>query len=277
MFLHCIVTEDEKWICSENPKFKKLWVDPGTPSTSTARPNHFGRKTMLCIRWDQKGVVHYKLLKSEDTVNTKRYQQQLPDFIPSLLEKKARLPKEVTQSHFSSWQCSITYGKTDSRHVRSTQLGISTPIAYSADLTPSDYLHRWASICWVALWFVRRCEKMAGWMVDTDVVFTNCRKDRKMYNKRWRILWIKHLVTFREPILFDNSPFNPCRFASSISTQTTCCVDVFSQQCSEEEGESGGTSASGKTVSARRDSVCKTFNSVRQTFQELTLKRTVLS
>ena len=32
-------------------KRKKSWVDP---STSTARPNRFGRKTMLCIWWDQK-------------------------------------------------------------------------------------------------------------------------------------------------------------------------------------------------------------------------------
>jgi len=47
-FLHRIVT-GEKWIFFENPKCKKLWVDPGAPSTSTARPNRFGRKTMLCV------------------------------------------------------------------------------------------------------------------------------------------------------------------------------------------------------------------------------------
>jgi len=71
----------------ENPKRKKSWVDPGAPSTSTARSNRFGRKTMLCVWWDQKGMVYYELLKPGETVNTKRYQQQLIDLNRSLLKK----------------------------------------------------------------------------------------------------------------------------------------------------------------------------------------------
>jgi len=43
---------------------------PGAPSTSTAKPNRFGRKTMLCVWWDQKGVVYYELLKPGEKVNT---------------------------------------------------------------------------------------------------------------------------------------------------------------------------------------------------------------
>ena len=48
-FLHRIVTGDEKWIFFENPKRKKSWVDPGQPSTSTSRPNRFGKKRMFCF------------------------------------------------------------------------------------------------------------------------------------------------------------------------------------------------------------------------------------
>ena len=48
-FLHRIVTGDEKWIYFENPKCRKSWVNPGEPSTSSARPNRFGKKTMLCV------------------------------------------------------------------------------------------------------------------------------------------------------------------------------------------------------------------------------------
>jgi len=66
-FLHRIVTGGEKWIFFENPKRKKSWVDPGAPSTSIARPNRFGRKTMLCVWWHQKGM----LLKPGETVNIK--------------------------------------------------------------------------------------------------------------------------------------------------------------------------------------------------------------
>nr|KAF6369424.1 hypothetical protein mMyoMyo1_010762 [Myotis myotis] len=76
-FLHQIVTGDEKWIYFENPKCTKSWVDPGRPSTSTARPNRFGKKTMLCVWWDQEDVVYYELLKPGETMNTDRYRQQI--------------------------------------------------------------------------------------------------------------------------------------------------------------------------------------------------------
>jgi len=62
-FLHRIVTGDEKWIYFENPKRKRSWVTPDESSTSTARPNRYGRKTMLCVWWDQKSVIYYELLK----------------------------------------------------------------------------------------------------------------------------------------------------------------------------------------------------------------------
>ena len=48
-FLHCIVTDDEKWIYFDNPKRKKSWVDPGQPSTSQLVHNIRGKKALLCI------------------------------------------------------------------------------------------------------------------------------------------------------------------------------------------------------------------------------------
>jgi len=42
---------------------------------------------MLCIWWDQKGMVYYELLKPGETVNTKRYQQQLIDLNRSLKKR----------------------------------------------------------------------------------------------------------------------------------------------------------------------------------------------
>ncbi|GFS89220.1 mariner Mos1 transposase [Trichonephila clavipes] len=75
-YLHRIVTGDEKWIYFENPKRNRSYVDPGKPSKSTARPNHFGRKTMLCIFWDQERPIYYKPLKPCETVNTDPYKQE---------------------------------------------------------------------------------------------------------------------------------------------------------------------------------------------------------
>ena len=49
LFLHRIVTDDEKWIHYENPKRKKSYVKPGQPAKSTAKPNIHGAKVTLCI------------------------------------------------------------------------------------------------------------------------------------------------------------------------------------------------------------------------------------
>ncbi|GFV46196.1 mariner Mos1 transposase [Trichonephila clavipes] len=88
-YLHRVATGDEKWIYFENPKRNRSYVDPGKPSKSTARPNRFGRKTMLCIFWDQEErPIYYELLKPGETVNTDRYKQQLLNLNDSILEKR---------------------------------------------------------------------------------------------------------------------------------------------------------------------------------------------
>ncbi|GFX13144.1 mariner Mos1 transposase [Trichonephila clavipes] len=78
----------------ENPKRNRSYLDPGQPSKSTARPNRFGRKTMLCIFWDQEGPISYELLKPGETVNTDRYKQQLLNLNDAILEKKSEQYKK---------------------------------------------------------------------------------------------------------------------------------------------------------------------------------------
>ena len=64
---------------------------------------------MLCVWWQQSGLVHYEMLKPGETVKTKRYQQQLTDLNRSLFEKTPEYQKKTTQNHFSSSQCTILY------------------------------------------------------------------------------------------------------------------------------------------------------------------------
>ena len=76
-FLHRIVSGEGKWMHYDNPKRKKSYVKTGQPAKSTAKPNIHGAKAMLCIWWDQKGVLYYELLKPGETINGERYRTQL--------------------------------------------------------------------------------------------------------------------------------------------------------------------------------------------------------
>ena len=60
---------------------------PGHASTSTARLNIHGAKVMLCVWWDQLGVVYYELLKPSGTITGDRYRTQLMSLSRALKEK----------------------------------------------------------------------------------------------------------------------------------------------------------------------------------------------
>ena len=46
---------------------------------------------MLCVWWDQKGVVYHELLKPGETVNEERYQRQLARLDQSLRQQRPEL------------------------------------------------------------------------------------------------------------------------------------------------------------------------------------------
>ena len=53
-----------------NPKWKKSWVNPVQLSTSTAKADRFGKKTMLCVYGETRKVwCTNELLKPGETVN----------------------------------------------------------------------------------------------------------------------------------------------------------------------------------------------------------------
>lgn len=96
-FLHRIVTGDEKWIHYDNPKKRKSWVKPGEPSISTAKPNIHGKKLMLCIWWDQLGVVYYELLKPSETITGALYRTQLMRLSRALKENAPITTPDTTK------------------------------------------------------------------------------------------------------------------------------------------------------------------------------------
>ena len=52
------MTADEKWIHYSNLKSRKSWGLPSHASTSSVRTNIHAAKVMLCIWWDQVGVIY---------------------------------------------------------------------------------------------------------------------------------------------------------------------------------------------------------------------------
>ena len=96
-FLHRIVTGDGKWIHYDNPKRKKSYVKPGQSAKSTGKPNIHDAKVMLCIWWDQKGVLYYEMLKPGETINGERYGKTINPFeeSPMLLFRLRTILKTV--------------------------------------------------------------------------------------------------------------------------------------------------------------------------------------
>ena len=58
-------------------KQRKEWVAPRDMPMPRVKPDLHPRKTMICIWWDWEGMVHWKMLKRNATVNKELYIAQL--------------------------------------------------------------------------------------------------------------------------------------------------------------------------------------------------------
>jgi hypothetical protein len=103
IFLHKIVTGNEKWIYYDNPVNHKQWHDPDKPPLFTPKREIHVKKVMLCVWWNQKGIIYYELLAPRQTVNANLYSQQLTR-LSEVLQKKRPFCAMVSKRSF----CYIT-------------------------------------------------------------------------------------------------------------------------------------------------------------------------
>jgi len=138
-FLSRIVTGDEKWVYYENPKRKAAYVDPGQPGPSQPKRDIHARKVMLCIWWDQKGVVYYELLKPNETVTADRYRTQLIKMEHALKNKRPRIASKREKVVFHDDNAKPHRAEIVKKKVEDFGWDRLDQPAYSPDLAPSDY------------------------------------------------------------------------------------------------------------------------------------------
>lgn len=138
-FLHRIITGDEKWIHYDNPKRKKSWGLPGHASTSTAKPNIHGKKLMLCIWWDQLGVVYYELLNPSETITGTLYRTQLMRLNRALKEKRPQYYSRHDKIILLHDNARPHVAVPVKNYLKTLDWEVLPHPPYSPDIAPSDY------------------------------------------------------------------------------------------------------------------------------------------
>ena len=92
----------------EYPVKHKQWLDPSKPPLFTPKREIHVKKVMLCIWWDQKGIIYYELLQPKQTVNANLYSLQLTrlsealqknDLFHAMVSKKVSFCYMTTLDH----------------------------------------------------------------------------------------------------------------------------------------------------------------------------------
>jgi len=134
-----ILTGNEKWIYFDNPKQRKSICDPGKPSTSTPKRKYSRQKVMLCIWWDQKGVVYHELLKQSQTITAELYQQQLIHLNNALKNKWPEYAKRHDKVIFQHDNARPHVRKIVKATLKALGWDVLSHSPYSPDIAPSDY------------------------------------------------------------------------------------------------------------------------------------------
>lgn len=134
-FFETLLTSDEKWVRFDNITRKRQWLSPGETAKPTHLPDIHGKKVLLSIWWNVKGVVHYELLKPTQTITSDLYSQQL-DRVDDALRRqgvdtsKTRLLHDNARPHIA---------KMTQKKLEELGWSVLPHPPYSPDIAPSDY------------------------------------------------------------------------------------------------------------------------------------------
>ena len=81
------MTGNEKHILYNNVDQKKSWSKRNEPPTTTPKARLRPKKVMLCMWWDWKGVLSYKLLQENQVINSNKDGSQFNQLKAALNKK----------------------------------------------------------------------------------------------------------------------------------------------------------------------------------------------
>ena len=160
---------------------------PGHASSSTPKRNIHGSKLMLCIWWDQLGVIYYELLKPNETITGNLYRLQLMRLSRALREKRPQYAErhdKVILQHDNARPHVAQVVKT---YLETLNWEILPHPPYSPDIAPSDY-HLFRSMTHGLAEqrfhsYEDTKEWVDWWIKSKDVTFYTC--GIRMLPERW--------------------------------------------------------------------------------------------
>ena len=112
---------------------------PENASASTARPNIHGAKVMLCIWWDQLGVVYYELLKPSETITRDRYRTKWMHLSRALKEKRSQYQERHDKVILQHDNVRPHIARPVKTYLKMLKWEVLPHPPYSPDVAPSDY------------------------------------------------------------------------------------------------------------------------------------------
>ena len=115
------------------------WTDPGKPAASTPKRNIHGKKVLLCIWWDQHGILYYELLQPGETVTANRYVQQLINVNNELNVKRPEWTNRHERVILLHDNARPHVSKLVTDVLKELKWDVLPHPLYSPDIAPSDY------------------------------------------------------------------------------------------------------------------------------------------
>lgn len=137
-FLNRIITGDEKWVFYHNVKRQRQWLSPRETGIVQPKSGLHPKKVLLSVWWDMDGIIYYELMKSNQTINTEVYCNQLDRLKQALAEKRpALLNRRGVLFHQDNARPHVA--KATLKKLRTLEWEVMSHPPYSPDIAPSDY------------------------------------------------------------------------------------------------------------------------------------------